>query len=73
MREVERGNLPVKGWLGAVNKLAKLAKSTQGRKAAEKFGVSWSDVLPLPEVSKAKNEKIISFREKQLAREFTLH
>lgn len=67
LQEVERGNLPVKGWLGAVNKLAKLAKSTHGRKASEKFEVNWSEILPLQEIAKAKNEKIISFREKQLA------
>lgn len=73
LQEVERGNLPVKGWLGAVNKLTKLAKSTQGRKASEKLEIHWSEILPLPEIAKAKNEKIISFREKQLAREFTLH
>jgi hypothetical protein len=72
LREVERGNLPAKGWLGAVNKLAKLGKSTQGRKAAEKFGVSWPDVLPLTEIAKARNEKIISFRENQLGRAFTI-
>ena len=72
LREVERGNLPAKGWLGAVNKLAKLAKTTQGRKAAEKFGVSWPDVLPLPEIAKARNEKIVSFRENQLGRAFAL-
>ena len=72
LREVERGNLPAKGWLGAVNKLAKLGKSTQGRKVAEKHGVNWPDVLPLPEIAKARNEKIISFRENQLGRAFTL-
>ncbi len=69
---VETGNAPAKGWLGAINKLAKLAKSTQGRKAAEKFEIRWSDILPLPEIAKAKDEKLISFREKQLAREFGL-
>lgn len=72
LREVERNHLPVKGWLGAVNKLAKLAKSTQGCKVAGKFGVSWSEILPLPEIAKARNEKIISFREQQLARAFVL-
>ena len=72
LQTVESGNAPAKGWLGAVNKLAKLAKSTQGRKAAGKFEIRWSEILPLPEISKAKNDKIISFREKQSAREFGL-
>lgn len=71
LQEVERGNAPAKGWLGAVNKLAKLAKSTPGRRAAEKFEVRWSEILPLAEITRAKDAKIISFREKQLGREFT--
>jgi hypothetical protein len=68
----ERGKLPVKGWLGAVNKLSKLVKSTHGRKASEKFGIRWPEILPLQEIAKAKNEKIISFRTKQMARGFGL-
>ena len=68
--EVEHGNAPVKGWLGAVNKLAKLVKSAQGRKAAKKYEIRWSEILPLTEIAKCKNEKIILFREKQLARVF---
>jgi hypothetical protein len=68
----ERGKIPVKGWLGAVNKLSKLAKSTHGRKSSEKFRIRWAEILPLPEIAKAKSEKIISFREKQMARGFGL-
>jgi hypothetical protein len=68
----ERGKLPVKGWLGAANKLSKLVKSTHGRKSSEKLGIRWPEILPLPEIAKAKNEKIISFREKQMARGFGL-
>ena len=46
LREVEQGRAPGRGWLGAVNKLTKLAKSTPGRKAAKKFEVSWPEILP---------------------------
>lgn len=70
--EVERGTIPAKGWLGAVNKLSGLAKSTHGRKAAKNFELVWSEILPLAEIAQAKNEKIISFRENQLARGFGL-
>jgi hypothetical protein len=72
LREVDRGNAPAKGWLGAVNKLIKLAKSTHGRKAAKRFEIRWSEVLPLAEIGRCKNEKIVSFREMQLVRGFDL-
>jgi hypothetical protein len=66
LREVEAERLPAKGWLGAVNRLFKLAKSTQGKKAAKKFGVEWRDILPLEEIASAANQKISTFREKQI-------
>ena len=72
LQEVECGNIPVKGWLGAINKLANLVKSTHGRKSAQKFQIRWAEILPRPEIAKAKHEKVISFREKQLARAFGL-
>ena len=68
LREVECSNAPAKGWLGAVNKLAKLAKSTHGRKAAEQFAIRWSEILPLTQITQCKNEKIASFRKEQLTR-----
>jgi hypothetical protein len=72
LQAVEQENLSPKGWLGAVRKLRALATSKQGRQAAGKFGIRWPDILPLPEIAAAKNEKIISFRQKQLARGFGL-
>ena len=68
LHEVECGRIPAKGWLGAVNKLMKLARSTRGRSSARKFEVDWSDMLPQTEIARCKNEKIVSFREKQLSR-----
>ena len=70
LREVERGNAPARGWLGALNKLTKLAKSTLGRTAAKKFEIRWSEVLPLADIARCKNEKIVAFREMQLVRGF---
>jgi len=72
LQSVENGAAPAKGWLGAVNKLSKLVKSTHGRQAAKKFAIRWSEILPLAEIAQAKNEKIISFRKNQLARGFGL-
>ena len=43
-----------------------------GRKVAQKFKIVWLEILPLAEIPKAKNGKIISFREKQLSRGFGL-
>ena len=72
LQEIEHGNIPAKGWLGAVNRLVKLVKSTHGRKAAEKFGIHWPDLLPLKEIAACRNMKIASFRDQQLARDFGL-
>ena len=66
LMQVEQGNVPVKGWLGAVNRLFKLAKTKHGRRAAQKYAFNWSDVLPLAEIYQSKNAKIRLFREKQL-------
>jgi hypothetical protein len=68
--EVERGNILAKGWLGAVKKVMKLAKSAHGRKAAKKYEINWSEILPVAEIARSQNEKITLFREKQMARWF---
>jgi hypothetical protein len=67
LREVERGNIPARGWLGAANRLLKLAGSTQGRKAVRKFGIDWKQMLPLTEIAKSRHEKIARFFGKQLS------
>jgi hypothetical protein len=66
LAQVEQGNVPVKAWLGAVNRLLKLAKTKLGRQAAKKLGVQWSEVLPMTEILLSSNAKITLFREKQL-------
>jgi hypothetical protein len=72
LQEVELHHLPAKGWLGAVNRLVKLVKSTHGRKAAKKFDIHWPDLLPLQEIAVCKNVKIVSFRDQQMLRGFAL-
>ena len=67
LQGVDAGQIPAKGWLGAVNRLLKMSKSTHGRKAAAKFNLTWREVLPLAEITKTQNQKISLFREKQLA------
>ncbi|MEI6076822.1 MAG: hypothetical protein WCS94_14665 [Verrucomicrobiota bacterium] len=66
LQGVDAGQIPAKGWLGAVNRLLKMSKSTHGRKAAAKFNLTWLEVLPLAEITKTQNQKISLFREKQL-------
>jgi hypothetical protein len=46
----------------------KFLRSSHGRKAAKKFQINWSDILPLEEIADCRNEKIVQFREKQLSR-----
>jgi hypothetical protein len=65
---VEQGVLPAQGWLGAVNKMLKLAKTTHGRRAVGRFGIHWRTVLPLEEISQSENSKVVRFRESQLPR-----
>lgn len=66
--EVERGALPAQGWLGAANKMLKLAKTTHGRHAVGKLGIHWRTVLPLDEIAQSRNTKVVRFRERQLPR-----
>jgi len=68
LQGVEAGQIPAKGWLGAVNRLLKMSRSTHGRKAAVKFNLTWPEILPLAEIAKTTDQKISLFREKQLAR-----
>ena len=67
LQGVEAGQIPAKGWLGAVNRLLKMSKSTHGRKAAAKLNLIWLNILPLTEIAKTTNQKITLFGEKQLA------
>lgn len=65
---VEAGELPVKGWLGAVNRVVKLAASTHGRQAGKRLALDWKATLPLAAISQSTLTKIVMFREKQLVR-----
>ncbi len=65
---VEAGKLPAKGWLGAVNRVVKLAASTHGRKARKQLALDWRETLPLAAIRQSTQTKIVAFRDKQLVR-----
>jgi hypothetical protein len=67
LRTIEEQVIAPGGWLGAVNTLHKLETSRAGKRVAKDHGVNWS-YLPTPEISAARNPKIVSFREIQLPR-----
>ena len=64
---VEAGELPVRGWLGAVERLLKLAESRLGRRASEKLAIHWPDILPHREISAYTVGQVAQFRKKRLA------
>lgn len=68
LKGVEQGQLPARGWLGAANRVLKLTSSARARKAAKEFGIDWSGVLPMDEITASNHEKLVGFRTRQLPR-----
>jgi len=68
LHQVEQGSVAAKGWLGAVNQMLKLAKTSHGRNATGRFGIQWMAVLPLEEIAQCTNDKLVRFRKQQLSR-----
>lgn len=66
LRGVEAGALPARGWLGAVERVLKLAESSHGKKAVRTLGVDWTQALPLTEIAVSNHRAAIPFREKRL-------
>ncbi|MBK8001295.1 MAG: hypothetical protein IPK15_21965 [Verrucomicrobia bacterium] len=66
LEQVEIGQLPVRGWLGAANQVLKLTTSVRARKIAGKHQIAWKNILPLTAIAKSRNEKIRRFQEQQL-------
>ena len=66
LRGVEADELPVRGWLGAVERVLKLAESAVGKKVARKFGVDWRHALPEKEIAASKHRLVMTLREKRL-------
>jgi len=66
LRGVEAGELPARGWLGAVGRVLKLAESASGKKASRKFEVDWQQALPLPEIAASRQRLVSQFRSQRL-------
>lgn len=65
---LERGELPVKGWLGAAEKVMKLTSTARAQKTAKHLKIDWREILPVREIGASRNEKLVQFREKRLVR-----
>lgn len=66
LRGVESGTLPERGWLGAVERVLKLAESSRGKKVVRKLGVDWSQALPLTEIAASDHHAAKRLCEKRL-------
>jgi len=63
---VEAGELPARGWLGAVERVLKLAESTIGKKASRKLAVVWRQALPEKEIAASHHRLVVKFRSVRL-------
>ena len=63
---VEAGALPARGWLGAMERVLKLAESGRGRKAVRTLGVDWMQALPLAEIAASDHQAAKRLRERRL-------
>lgn len=63
----EAGALPVRGWLGAVERVLKLSESTQGRRAVRQLELDWHLALPQAEITASELKPVVQFRGKRLA------
>ena len=63
---VEAGELPARGWLGAVERVLKLAESADGKKAARKLRVVWREALPEKEIATSEHRLVAQFRRVRL-------
>lgn len=63
---VESSEISERGWLGAVQRILKLAESSMGKKATKTLGVDWHQALPLLEIAASRNRAAMQLREKRL-------
>ena len=66
LRGVTAGELPVRGWLGAVERVLKLAESRRGRQAMRKLDLDWGTALPQVEINACVEPKVARFRSVRL-------
>ena len=58
----ESGALPIRGWLGAAERVLKLAESKLGRRAVTALETNWQESLPLKEIQASKLRPVTRFR-----------
>lgn len=63
---VESGGLPARGWLGAAERVLKIAESKLGKNAAQKLSFQWPRVLPEPEIAACPHRLVVQFRRQRL-------
>jgi hypothetical protein len=66
LQQVERGEIPARHWLGAVNQVLKLTTNHRARKITGKYQIVWEGILPLTAIAQSQHEKIRRFQEQQL-------
>jgi hypothetical protein len=66
LQQVERGEIPARHWLGAVNQVLKLTTNHRARKITGKFQIDWTGILPLTAIAQSQQQKIRRFQEQQL-------
>jgi len=49
-----------------VQRVLKLAESSQGKKATKTLGVDWQQALPLLEIAASRNRAAVQLRERRL-------
>jgi hypothetical protein len=66
LRGVTAGELSARGWLGAVERVLKLAESAIGKKAVRKFSIDWRLALPEKEIASSNQRLVVQLRQKRL-------
>lgn len=70
LEQVESGQLPARGWLGAANQVLKLTTTRRARKIAGEHQINWLEILPMAAIASSRNEKIRKFQKQQLEQSF---
>lgn len=68
LQQAKQDTLPLSGWLGAANKVMTLTSRARSRTLAKRLGISWHNLLPLDDIIRSDNEKLVRFREIRLRR-----
>jgi hypothetical protein len=65
LRGVTDGNLPARGWLGAAERMLKLAESKLGRRAVQTLNLNWREAFPVLEIGASRHRLITRFRQQR--------